>query len=68
MPHLVEVDGDQSLAIIRARARQAVALDDGARGLARDAEALGDLGVGELLDRHGVSAWTKAARVWLPVS
>jgi hypothetical protein len=41
-----------------------MALDDGARGFGGDAEALGNLGVGKLLDRHdrpggdlGVPAW-----------
>jgi hypothetical protein len=50
--------------IIRSRTRVAMALDDGARGFGGDAEALGNLGVGKLLDRHdrpggdlGVPAW-----------
>ena len=33
-------------------ARQAVALDDGARGFGGDVEAFGDLSVGELFGRH----------------
>jgi hypothetical protein len=49
---LFEVYRGQGLAIVAARARQAMALDDGARGFGRDAEAFGDLHVGELLDRH----------------
>ena len=52
MPDLFQVDRGQGLAIIAARARQAMAPDDGARGFGRDAEAFGDLSVGELFDRH----------------
>jgi len=52
VPNLSEVDRGQGFAIVAARARQAVALDDGARGFGRDAEAFGDLSVGELFDRH----------------
>jgi hypothetical protein len=61
---LFEIDRGQRLAIIRSRTREAMALDDGARGFGGDAEALGNLGVGKLLDRHdrpggdlGVPAW-----------
>ena len=43
---IVKIDGDQSLAIIGTRARQAMAFDDGARGLARGAEAFSKLVVG----------------------
>jgi hypothetical protein len=57
MPDFFEVNGDQSLAIVAARPGKAMALHDGACGLGRDAEAFGNLGVGELLDRHGLSAW-----------
>jgi hypothetical protein len=36
-----------------AQTRQAVAFDDRARGLGRNAESFGDLSVGKLFDRHG---------------
>jgi len=42
------------------RARQAVALDDGARALGRDVEALANLNVGELFEHpasHHPSGW-----------
>ena len=50
--NLSEIDRGQGFAIVAARARQAVALDEGASGFGRDAEAFGDLSVGELFGRH----------------
>src|SRR4029077_8904105 len=47
---LVKIYSNQGLAILVVRARQAVALDDGARPLRRDAEALGNLHIGELFE------------------
>ena len=52
MPNLSEIDRGQGFAIVAARARQAVALDEGASGFGRDTEAFGDLSVGELFGRH----------------
>ena len=54
MPDFFEVNGDQSLAIVAARPGKAMALHDGPCGLGRDPEAFGNLGVGELLNRHRV--------------
>ena len=60
MPDLLEVDRGQGFAIIAARSRHAMALDDGAGGFSGDAEAFGDLSVGEVFDRHDdrkVTGW-----------
>ena len=60
MPQLVEVDRYQGSAIVAVRARQAVALDDGARALGRDVEAVANLHVGELFEHpasHHPSGW-----------
>src|SRR6266702_8394806 len=46
---LVQIYSDQGFAIAGVRARQAVALDDGARSLGRDFKALSDLRVSVLL-------------------
>src|SRR5207244_13340070 len=57
---LVKINGDQGLTILVVRARQAVALDDGARALGRDVEALANLNVGELFEHpasHHPSGW-----------
>src|SRR5215475_13312763 len=40
---LVKINSDQGLTILVVRARQAVALDDGARALGRDVEAVANL-------------------------
>jgi hypothetical protein len=61
---LFEIDRGQRLAIIRSRTRKAVALDDGARGFGGDAEALGNLGVGKLLDRHDRPGGDLAVPAW----
>jgi hypothetical protein len=47
---LVKINSDQGLTILVVRARQAVALDDGARALGRDVEAVANLYVGELFE------------------
>jgi hypothetical protein len=52
VPDLFEVDRGQGLAIVTARARQAMALDDGASSFGGDAEAFGDLSVSELFGSH----------------
>ena len=49
---LAEVDGDQGFAIVAARARQAMTLDEGASGFGGYAKAFGHLSVGELFGRH----------------
>jgi hypothetical protein len=57
---LVKINGNQGLTILVVRARQAVALDDGARPLGRDAEAVANLHVGELFEHpasHHPSGW-----------
>jgi hypothetical protein len=67
VPQLVEVDRNQGSAIVAVRARQAVALDDGARPLGRDIEALADLRVGQLFEHpagHHPNGW---APLLLPV-
>jgi hypothetical protein len=50
VPQLVEVDRNQGSAIVTVQARQAVALDDGARAFGRDVEVLADLRIGELFE------------------
>jgi len=62
VPQLVEIDSDQGFAIAGVRARQAVALDDGARPFGRDFKALADLRVSELLELRLVAP----ERVGLP--
>jgi len=57
---LVKINSDQGLTILVVRARQAVALDDGARALGRDVEAVANLHVGELFEHpasHHPSGW-----------
>jgi hypothetical protein len=49
---LAEVDGNQGFAIVAARARRAMTLDEGASGFGGYAEAFGDLSVGKLFGRH----------------
>jgi hypothetical protein len=61
---LFEIDRGQRLAIIRSRTWEAMALDDGARGFGRDAEALGNLSVGKLLDRHDRPGGDLAVPAW----
>ena len=53
MSDFSKVNCNQGLAVIGMRARQAVAFDDRAGGLGRDAESFGNLSVGKLFDRHG---------------
>jgi len=63
---LIEIDSDQGSAIVGVRARQAVALDDGARAIGRDVEASADLRVGELFKhRLGHQADTRLRVGWL---
>jgi hypothetical protein len=64
VPDFFEIDRGQCLAIIRSRTRKAMALDDGARGFGGDAEALGNLGVRELLDRHDCPGGDLAVPAW----
>ena len=47
---LVKINSDQGLTILVVRARQAIALDDGACALGRDVEAVANLRVGELFE------------------
>jgi hypothetical protein len=57
---LVKINSDQGLTILVVRARQAVALDDGARSVGRDVEAVANLHVGELFEHpasHHPSGW-----------
>src|SRR5215510_8288422 len=57
---LVKINSDQGLTILVVRARQAVALDDGARALGRDVETVANLRVGELFEHpasHRPSGW-----------
>jgi hypothetical protein len=53
---LVKINSDQGLTILVVRARQAVALDDGARALGRDVEAVANL------------SKVRPCRVWLKPS
>src|SRR5215470_3880585 len=67
---LVKINSDQGLTILVVRARQAVALDDGARALGRDVEAVANLRVGELFEHpasHRPSGWAPYF-VAMPVS
>ena len=64
---LVKINRDQGPPMLVVRARQAVALDDGARPLGRDIEALADLRVGQLFEHpagHHPNEW---APLLLPV-
>jgi len=57
---LVKINSNQGLPILVVRARQAVALDDGARAFGRDVEAGANLHVGELFEHppsHHPSGW-----------
>jgi hypothetical protein len=62
MSHFREVDRDQGFAIVAAQAGKVKAPHERAHGFGRDAEALGDLSVGELFDRHGLSGWSSGGR------
>jgi hypothetical protein len=64
---LVEIDSDQGFAIAGVRARQAVALDDGARALGRDFKALADLRVSELLEHSAGHTRADGTPLLLPV-
>jgi hypothetical protein len=67
---LVKINGDQGLPFLVVRARQAVALDDGARALGRDVKALANLHVSELFEHpasHHPSGWAPSFMV-MPVS
>jgi hypothetical protein len=67
VPQLVEIDSDQGFAIAGVRARQAVALDDGARPFGRDFKALADLRVGELLEHPAGRTRAGETPLLLPV-
>src|ERR1700730_6728362 len=57
---LVKINSDEGLTILVVRARQAVALDDGARATGRGVEAVANLHVGELFEHpasHHPSGW-----------
>jgi hypothetical protein len=57
---LVKINSNQGLTTLVVRARQAVALDDGARPLGRDVETIANLHVGELFE-HPAKDATEAA-------
>src|SRR5262249_42501612 len=67
---LVEINSNEGLPILVVRARQAIALDDGARAFGRDVEAGANLHVGELFEHppsHHPRGWAPYFVV-MPVS
>ena len=65
MLQVVKINSDQRLPMFVVRARQAVALDDCARPLGRDVEALANLYVGELFEHPAgphPSGWVPSCR------